>query len=231
MKNTIKILIVVTLLAGFGCQLPKSEEKPPVTESGHFSVGSFRSYTVRLTGFDFPSDLSPKHANFRMVVDLRLVNPKGEFEERSVVLPGLESYWECNPNKSDHWNYVGIHPKDPSPNAASTLNLARVGVWDTRIFQVHALAMKAIRFRVYDVDRDSWWDRFRDVLIALPSAFLVQSARAVEAGVAAAVSQNDKIKLLFQKAVVLTMDEKYQVKGEGHEGNYKIRFALQQESP
>ena len=54
---------------------------------------------LTLTDFDFPAALADNRANFRFVVDVRMVR-SAKFATDTVVMPGFDTWWECDRRKS-----------------------------------------------------------------------------------------------------------------------------------
>ena len=65
-----------------------------------------QTYELVLTGFDFPGKLPRRKANFRFVADVRYVNGRGEHDTEHAVLPDLDRYGECDPEKKRSPDYV-----------------------------------------------------------------------------------------------------------------------------
>ena len=64
------------------------------------------TWEIDLTGFRFPNKLPPKRANFRIVVDLRYVTKRGDHTTEHAVLPGLDRWWECDPDRNERLEFV-----------------------------------------------------------------------------------------------------------------------------
>ena len=65
-----------------------------------------KEHEITLDEFIFPKDLPDKRANFRFVIDLRYKDAKGKFAAETVVMPGLDTWWECDKKKTKKPNYV-----------------------------------------------------------------------------------------------------------------------------
>lgn len=229
--TTIRILCGIALLVTLGCKCqdsdsPSSNSSNLVNRAKSACDSVVTDYTVRLKALEFPTGLDGD-AKFRMVVDLRLIDPNGEFKETSAVLPGLESFWNCH-NGDDDWTYVG----EKVNSYVSRLDIDKIGVWDTHIFRVRAQRLMAIRIRLYDAKGKGWWQRFGDVWKAIPSAFLGQYTGAVEAGVSSMLSLGDnEVKLLFQNSIALDKNmelssKKYTFTGQGEKDTYCIEVIV-----
>lgn len=135
---------------------------------------------IELTHFAFP-DLEDDHANFRLQVDLRYRKNDGDFATRSVIMPGLSSYWECskeeNDNKKkrsdenraqkDRYKRICVRKRarDDGQNGIyeNQIDTKEVDLWD-RSFRVNSTTLYELRVSVFDVDRDDWFDGVVDVL-------------------------------------------------------------------
>ena len=56
-------------------------------------------YELRLNGFQFPENLDDDKANFRFIVDLRYTRNGNQYPTERIVMPGMDTYWECDPRK------------------------------------------------------------------------------------------------------------------------------------
>ena len=183
------------------------------------------TYTVTLVDFRFPkTNVSPyrlknDQLDFRLQVDLRYMNSEGAFAAKTVILPGLDRFWECSADERDKLHekpkpdrtYARADSADGSP----CLDIEQIGAWDTT-FRVCARALYEMRVTVFDVERINWLDRVWDVLRSigtvieriLPFDVTVKTARSgsewtlkavaddAEAAVGARMS-GDKSKTLF----------------------------------
>ena len=120
-------------------------------------------YSVELTKFEFPDQLDDKKANFRVQVDLRYQELNGDFALKTVLMPGLELYWECSEKDNQSKRYKPgcylVRKKDDSENWIPDVDLGAVGPWGRR-FRLQANDLYELRVTVFDVDRKDWWDRF-----------------------------------------------------------------------
>ena len=68
-------------------------------------------YEITLDEFRFPARLPGRKANFRLIVELRYQNKRGDFDTESAVLPGLDAFWECQPGAHAKENFVRPPPR------------------------------------------------------------------------------------------------------------------------
>jgi len=116
-----------------------------------------RLYSLMLTRFTFPKSLEGNRANFRFLVTVRYVAPKGKLMSETVVMPGLDVYWECDPRKRSDPAYVRVAGKPE-------MDVDGLDPWDRLILHMKAEAIHSLQFRVMDVDRRDAWDRIREAL-------------------------------------------------------------------
>lgn len=114
-------------------------------------------YTILLSHFAFPKKLPNDKANFRFVATVRYVGRLDKLLSVPVVMPGLDSYWECDARKRNDPGYVR------RPGAAE-FDIGAIDTWDRMVLHMKAEAVHSIQFRVFDVDRKDAWDRIESVL-------------------------------------------------------------------
>ena len=114
-------------------------------------------YEFKLNGFEFPSKLENSKANFRFFADLRYINEKGQFTVAQAVMPGLDTFWECDTDEKKELNYVraGDTPK---------FDLEKIDDWEKLILLVRGKGVHSIRFTVMDVDREDAWDKLKKLV-------------------------------------------------------------------
>ena len=127
-----------------------------------------KDFELKLTGFEFPEKLSGNKANFRFVVDLRFIDKHGRFAAEHAVMPSLDTFWECDPNRYSKPNYVRGGTKDKPENKfvfkKSSESKKGVDEWDSLILHVEGKSLHSIQFKVIDVDRKDAWDTVKNVL-------------------------------------------------------------------
>ena len=196
------------------------------------------TWELDLTGFRFPAVLPRKRANFRFVVDLRYVTKRGDHTTEHAVLPGLDRWWECDPERSDRQEYArGVAEGD-----SVLLDMDSVDDWDRLILLVRGDAIHSIQFKVFDVNRPGTLDRIRkglgDVVgsllgrarSGLPdvagvfSDSLGSAATDLESALITRLAGADR--LLFRGSARLPEPGEYVVEGRGEGGAYRIEFTL-----
>ena len=196
------------------------------------------TWEIDLTGFRFPNKLPPKRANFRIVVDLRYVTKCGDHTTEHAVLPGLDRWWECDPDRSDRLEFV----RGPDHGRFGTLDMSVVDDWDRLILLVRGDAIHSIQFKVFDVNRPGTLDRLRkgfgEVLgtlvgrarTALPdvadllSDSLGSASSDLESALITRLAGADR--LLFRGSARIPEPGEYVVEGKGEDGPYRIEFTL-----
>lgn len=125
-----------------------------------------KHFTIEITKFEFPEDLDDDKANFRLQVDLRHRTPDGDLRLKTVILPGLELYWECDKGKNEE------NVLDPAYMLARrkgkngwepAVHLARLGPWGRR-FRVDATELFELRVTVFDVARLGWLGKLGEAI-------------------------------------------------------------------
>ena len=199
-------------------------------------------FAITLKEFRFPEKLDEDKANFRFIVGLRFFDKDDNFSTAHTILPGLDTYWECVPNKSDAPNYVG----PPSKEDYGSFDMKAVGKWDSLIFVVKGLRLHSIQFKVFDVNRKDVWDDLSGLIKGLfamgvgvataniPSAFTppVQGLTDdLRLAVMNKITSEDD--LLFRKSrsfdennFVVGKPAEYVLSYNGTEHDYEIKFTV-----
>jgi len=198
------------------------------------------TWELNLTGFRFPAELPRKRANFRIVVDLRYVTGRGDHTTEHAVLPGLDRWWECDPERADRVGYA----RGAEHGDAVALDMTAVDDWDRLILLVRGDAIHSIQFKVFDVNRPGALDRVRkglgDVVGSLLgrargglpdvagvfSDSLGSAATDLESALITRLAGADR--LLFRGSARIPEPSDYVVEGLGEGGPYRIEFQLQQ---
>ncbi|HXD21008.1 MAG TPA: hypothetical protein VN654_28550 [Vicinamibacterales bacterium] len=131
-------------------------------------------YELRLTGFDFPTALPNDKANFRIVGEVRYITSDGGFATDHVVLPGLDTFWECALDKSAEPNYVRAE-------GAASFDMNKVDAWDGLMLMFKATAVHSVKLTVFDVNRQDAWDKIKDQLGPVIEAIVSKASAAVPA--------------------------------------------------
>lgn len=195
-------------------------------------------YELSLAGFRFPKALSGKRCNFRFVADVRYVDGRGEFDTAHAVLPDLERWWECDPDRRGEPWYV----RGPDAGEFATFDMTAIDAWDRLVILVRGDGIHSVQFKVFDIDRPDFMDRIGGALGDVAEALLGRGRERVTAdtgvfagalGAASADLQSALLtrlaggeKLLFRGAVELDQPGEYIVSGLGEHGEYAIRCEL-----
>lgn len=193
-------------------------------------------HALHLDDFKFPSDLANKRANFRFVVDVRYKDEEDKFTTENIVMPGLDTFWECDEKKSRKPNYVR---DDDQPK----FNMRLIDDWDKLVLRFKANKVYMMRVKVFDVDRPDIWDKISDALSNLIAAVISKGKEAVNIpGAGDAIgSIADEInstiskklangdKVLFKGSKVLDEGDTVVIKGKGstdgsEDDFYEIKF-------
>lgn len=112
--------------------------------------------SLKLTDFTFPEKLASSKLDFRFIIDLRIIDAGGKFTETTVVLPGLDTYWECDTANDSHPYYV-------RENNTNKFNMNLVGQWGSLVFFGKVRAVHSVQIKVVDVERKDAWDVVKGV--------------------------------------------------------------------
>ncbi len=119
-----------------------------------------KTFELTLGDFAFPRTLADSRANFRLIVDVRLVNRTGNFATAHTVLPGLDTFWECDKDRVNEPNFV----RGPDEGREfATVDMTRIDEWERLILLVKAERIHSVQVVVFDVNREDVWNRLKDV--------------------------------------------------------------------
>ena len=147
-------------------------------------------YEITLDEFRFPARLPGRKANFRLIVELRYQNKRGDFDTETAVLPGLDTFWECQPGAHAKENFVR---KEQPPAArrgkrrGSTayylpeVEVERIDAWDRLVLRLRALQLHRLKVTVLDVNRRNWWDALVDAASEFAGGVIDRAARRAKA--------------------------------------------------
>jgi hypothetical protein len=197
-----------------------------------------QTYELVLTGFDFPRKLPRRKANFRFVADVRYVNGRGEHDTEHAVLPDLDRYWECDPERKGAPEYVRAKDRDKK----ASFDMSVIDEWDRLVLLVRADGVHSVQFKVLDVNRSDGWDRLRRALGDVVSTVIGRGRASVpekawplsdSLGTAAEDLESALIgrlaggqAVLFRGSASLGQPGSYEVAGRGSHGTYAIRCEL-----
>ncbi len=123
------------------------------------------TYTLTIERFEFPGDLEPSRANFRVVFDVKYWSRKNkdtvEVKLATAVKPGADVFWECDPGRRSRPNYVrAMDGDEPLPG----IDVEALDEWDRQIVHLTAEEVISVRAKVYDVDREDFFDDIKNVI-------------------------------------------------------------------
>lgn len=196
------------------------------------------SYRLSLAGFRFPGVLPAKRSNFRFVADVRYVNGRGDFETAHAVLPDLERFWECDPDREGEPGYV----RGTNDGKQARFDMAQIDAWDRLVVLVRGDGIHSVQFKVFDIDRPDFFDRIGGALGDVVGSVLGRGRERLddEAGVLAGALGNASAdlqsalltrlaggdRLLFRGSIELAAPGEYVIAGRGEKGDYEIRCEL-----
>lgn len=197
-----------------------------------------RTYELTITGFEFPLKLSRRKCNFRFVADVRYVNGRGEHDTEHAVLPDLDRWWECDPERRDSPDYV----RGQETGKSAAFDMTRIDDWDRLVLLVRGDGVHSVQFKVLDVNRSDGWDRLRRALGDIVSA-LMGRARSlapepswvVSDALGTAATDLESALLtrlaggtdpLFRGSTALADPGEYEVSGPGVDGRYSVSCRL-----
>lgn len=196
------------------------------------------TYELSLTGFRFPSALPDKRCNFRFVADVRYVNGRGDFDTAHAVLPDLERWWECDPDRRAEPSYV----RGADAGEFGTFDMTSIDAWDRLVILVRGDGIHSVQFKVFDIDRPDFFDRVGSALGDVVGAVLGRgradlddttgvfagalggAAADVESALLARLAGAER--MLFRGSAQLAEPGEYVVSGLGEKGEYVIRCEL-----
>jgi hypothetical protein len=197
-----------------------------------------QTYELVLTGFDFPKKLPRRKANFRFVADVRYVNGRGEHDTEHSVLPDLDRWWECDPERKGSPAYVRAKDRDKK----ASFDMSRIDDWDRLVLLVRGDGVHSVQFKVLDVNRSDGWDRLRRALGDVVATVVGRGRASVPEkawplsdafGTAADDLESALVgrlaggqDVLFRGSTSLGEAGSYEVKGRGLHGTYAVRCEL-----
>lgn len=190
-------------------------------------------FELNLERFWFPGALADGRANFRFVVDIRLVRG-GRFATDTAVLPGFDTWWECDRNKAQHPNYVRAE--------GNAFDMEKIDAWQRLILLTRADSLHSVQVKVFDVDRPDAWDALRDAFGQIAQTVIGRAPRLLDLPDLAAegfggveedlrstivkrLAGGDR--LLFRGSAPLADAGIIEIKGPGIAGDYTARLRLE----
>ncbi len=123
-------------------------------------------FEISLADFSFPKDLSNSRSTFRFLVSLRYSTVDDKFDTLQAVLPGLDSYWECEKEHKGKHNYVR-HSTD------ARFDMTKIDEWDKLMFRVKAKELHSLQVKVIDIEKTGGWlDKLKDYVGQIIQAYL-----------------------------------------------------------
>jgi hypothetical protein len=196
------------------------------------------TYELSLAGFRFPKALPAKRSNFRFVADVRYVNGRGDFDTAHAVLPDLERWWECDPDRRSDPSYV----RGPDTGEFGLFDMTAIDAWDRLVILVRGDGIHSVQFKVFDIDRPDFLDRVGGALGDVVGAVIGRqrsdfedragvfagalggAADDIESALLGRLAGGDR--LLFRGSAQLSGPGEYVVSGLGEKGEYAIRCEL-----
>lgn len=188
-----------------------------------------KTATLNLSTFEFPPSLPNNRANFRLVVDVRYLNARGDFKTETAVLPGLESFLECDPGRRGTPEFVRLAKEDGSKSKSKksafhpAVDVDRVDPWSRLAFMGRVQRIEQVRVKVLDVDRKTFVDDLTDGLGRITEAVLTDSEDTItDIGVVGSVigSAADDLRSVVMRR--LAGDDRLLFQGSGQPKRGKI---------
>lgn len=123
-------------------------------------------FEISLRDFSFPANLTDARSTFRFLTTLRYITTDGKFDTIQSVVPGLDSYWECEKAHKGKANYVrdATLPK---------FDMSKIDTWDTLFFTVKAQELHSLQLKVIDIEKTGGWlDKMKEYVGAMIQAYL-----------------------------------------------------------
>ena len=218
-----------------------------------------RVFELTLAGFEFPKNLKGNEVNFKFFVNLWFTDGEGQYTTEQAAMPGLDTFWECDPGKQSEGNYVRAHTNDGEKNeenAQNQFDMQRINQWGPLILWVKGREVHSIRFEVFGVNEKGFLEMLKAIGEGIVKAFISEGKGAIpktlplnlheSQGVATgelesfllkrfALAEGDK--LLFRGWTKLDGIEfkegnsrEVTVEGKGKEGDYTIKFDIQKDT-
>lgn len=210
------------------------------------------TFELTLESFEFPESLDDARSTFRFLVDFRYVDADGAYTAAHAVLPGLDTYWECEKGHKDRPNFV--RPDDLS----ARFDMEKIDVWDRLVIRLRAADIHSLQVKVIDIEKGGGLlDKIKEYATPLIQGFLAaaqpgiakftESAPAFAQGaLGAAVSDVEALALaklagmrgeeflLFKRGKrredMPPAGGKFSIEGRGFKGTYKVGLNLKIEA-
>ena len=147
-------------------------------------------YEITLDEFRFPLRLPGRQANFRRIAELRYQNKRGDFDTETAVLPGLDTFWECQPGAHAKRNFVRKERpatarrgkrKGSTGYYLPEVDVERIDDWDRLVLRIRAMELNRLKVTVLDVNRRNWWDALAEAAARFAGGVIDRAARRAKA--------------------------------------------------
>lgn len=205
------------------------------------------NFELTLDGFTFPKDLPEARSTFRFLIDIRYIDPDGKFATAHAVLPGLDTYWECEKEKEGEASFVR-HKTLPK------IDMDKIDEWDRLIVLLKARELHSLQVKVFDIEKTGGFlDRIKEYAGMIVEALIGKATSAATVGIPApdfakdafgaavhdvetfALAQLAGIKQ--QNSLIFKRSEKsfpaspggaFKIKGAGTKGDYEVDIKVKQ---
>jgi hypothetical protein len=204
------------------------------------------NFELTLEGFTFPKDLPEARSTFRFLIDIRYIDPDGKFATAHAVLPGLDTYWECEKEKAGEASYVR-HKTLPK------FDMDKIDEWDRLIALLKAKSLHSLQIKVFDIEKTGGFlDKIKEYAGMIVEALVGKATSAATGGIPAppdfakdafgaavhdveafALAQLAGIKQ--QNSLIFKRSEKnfpaapggvFSIKGAGTKGDYEVELKV-----
>ncbi len=200
--------------------------------------------TLNLDRFVFGINLPGNRANFRVVFDIKYWDGTGDrakLKSVNAIKPGIDTYWECDPDKAGKANFrrLGDQPE---------VDVEGLDAWDKTVVTLSTSGFHSVRAKVFDVDREDFWDSVKDFAGSLVTGLLSAGEKSVTGVLPEAASEavGDTVdelssylvkklsggsdRVLFQGSASLE-NGSCMIEGGGKDGVYRLRLTVADEAP
>lgn len=127
------------------------------------------NFELSLTDFTFPKALDEARSTFRFLFSVRYIDASDKFGTAHAVLPGLDSYWECEKEHKSDPHFVRKMPETNPPS----FDMKKIDAWDTLVFMLSAKRLHSIQVKVIDIEKEGGLlDKIKDYAGSLLHSFL-----------------------------------------------------------
>lgn len=204
------------------------------------------NFELTFEGFSFPKDLPEARSTFRFLIDIRYIDDGGKFATAHAVLPGLDTYWECEKEHEGEASFVR-HKTLPK------IDMDKIDEWDRLIALLKAKELHSLQVKVFDIEKTGGFlDRIKEYAGMIVEALVGKATAAATGAIPAppdfakdafgaavhdveafALAQLAGIKrqdsLLFkrsEKNFPATPGGAFKIKGAGTKGDYEVELKV-----